>query len=107
VNLRVAGLAIASLVCHRLSTATRSLSLVAQGVAMSVNRVVLRSKDVLVYKGMEVDKNILDAIIGTDKRLLWAFIRKEDGSIIAVPYTEEQVIWMSESDVRREQDVEI
>lgn len=74
---------------------------------MSANRVELGPRDVLVYKGKEIDQNILEAIIETDKRLLWAFVCGEYGDIRAVPYSEEEVIWMAESDVIREQDVEI
>jgi hypothetical protein len=76
-------------------------------MASSANQVVLRAKDVLIYKGQEIDKDILDAVIGTDQRLLWQFVKKEDGSIAAIAFNEEQVIWMSERDVRREQDIEI
>lgn len=75
---------------------------------MSARRPVeLRAREVLVYKGMEIDRAVLDAIVSTDKRLLWAFIKNPVGDIVAVPYSEEQVIWMSESDIRTEQDVEI
>jgi hypothetical protein len=75
---------------------------------MALNRVELGKKDVLVYKGFEIDRNILDAIVSTDKRLLWAFERSDmDTTIRARPYSEEQVIWMSENDVVKEHDVEI
>lgn len=70
-------------------------------------RVELGPKDVLVYKGKEIDKDILEAILDTKKRLLWAFVEGADGDIRAVPYSEEHVIWMSEEDVVREQDVEL
>lgn len=70
-------------------------------------RVELGSRDVLVYKGKEIDKNILEAIVDTKKRLLWAFVEGAEGDVRAVPYSEEQVIWMSEEDVVREQDVEL
>lgn len=70
-------------------------------------RVEVRSEDVLIYRGMEIDRTVLDAILDTNKRLLWAFVANEAGDVRAVPYSEDQVIWMSESDVLREQDVEI
>ncbi len=71
------------------------------------NRVELHARDVLVYKGKEIDRNILEAILETDKRLLWAFVRGENGDVRAIPYSEEQVIWMSEKDVLQPDDVEI
>jgi hypothetical protein len=74
---------------------------------MAVNRVELGSRDVLVYKGKDIDRGILEAIIDTDKRVLWAFIENAEGTICAFPYSENEVIWMEESDVLREQDVEI
>lgn len=63
--------------------------------------------EVLVYKGFEIDRIVLDAVIDTNKRLLWAFVLGRNGDIRAVPYSEEEVIWMAESDIVREQDVEI
>ncbi len=73
----------------------------------SYRQVELGGKEVLVHKGMLIDRNILDAIVDTNKRLLWAFVRNELGDIQAIPYTESEVIWMAESDILREKDVEI
>lgn len=70
-------------------------------------RVELGAKDVLVYKGMELDRNVLDAIVDTNKRLLWAFVRGSNDDVRAVPYSEERVIWLSEEDVLKERDVEV
>lgn len=70
-------------------------------------RIELSAQDILVYEGKEVDWDILKAIFDTDRRLLWAFITNAYGDLQAVPYTEQEVIWMAESDVLREQDVEI
>jgi hypothetical protein len=74
---------------------------------MRANRVELEAGDVLVYKGKDIDLTILEAILDTDKRLLWAFVRSENGDIHPVAYSEAHVIWMAESDVLREQDVEV
>lgn len=74
---------------------------------MEARRVELRRGDVLVYKGMELDRDVLDAVIDTNKRLLWAFVRGKDGDIRAIPYSETHVIWMAESDIVKEQEVEI
>lgn len=74
---------------------------------MAANRVTLKAQDVLVYKGKEIDRGVLEAIIDADKRLLWAFIEGEDKVIHAFPYSESHVIWLEQSDMRREQDVEI
>jgi hypothetical protein len=70
-------------------------------------RVILRSTDVLVYRGKEIDREVLDAVLGTDKRLLWAFVRNGKGDIMAVPYSEDRVVWLSESDVHQPEDVEV
>lgn len=69
-------------------------------------RVELGADEVLVYKGLEINRAVLNAIVDTNKRLLWAFVRK-GADLRAVPYTEAEVIWMAESDVLRAQDVEI
>jgi hypothetical protein len=69
-------------------------------------RVELGANEVLVYKGMEIDRAVLNAIVDTNKRLLWAFVVK-DGDIRAMPYTEAEVIWMAETDILKEQDVEL
>jgi len=70
-------------------------------------RVELGCNEILVYKGLEIDREILDAVIDTNKRLLWAFVRGDGGDVRAVPYSEEQVIWMADSDVVKERDVEV
>jgi hypothetical protein len=69
-------------------------------------QVVLGGNDVLLHRGMFIDSEVLDAILSTDKRLLWAFIRNGE-DVQACPFSEEEVIWMTEHDVVREQDVEI
>lgn len=74
---------------------------------MAFSRVNLESSDTLVYQGMEIDHNVLDAIVDTNRRLLWAFVKGECGDVRAVPYDESHVIWMSEADILSEQDVEI
>ncbi len=76
---------------------------------MSVGRkrIEVGRRDVIVYRDLEIDHEILDAILGTDKRLLWAFVRNEAGDVRAVPYSEERVIWLSDEDIVKEQDVEI
>jgi hypothetical protein len=70
-------------------------------------RVELGRGEVLVYKGMEIDQQVLDAVVETNKRLLWAFVRGEGGDVRAVPYSEDHVIWLSESDITKEREVEI
>lgn len=69
-------------------------------------RVLLRSTDVLVYRGMEIDRDVLDAVLSTNKRLLWAFIRNGK-DVRAIPYDESRVIWLAESDVQQPDEVEI
>lgn len=72
-----------------------------------LRRVELKQNELLVYKGMEIDRCVLDAVVdGTSKRLLWAFVRKGD-VVMAVPYSEEHVIWMSVDDVMSPDEVEM
>ena len=61
---------------------------------------VIRSNDTLVFKGYEIDADILDAIVNPDKRLLWAFIKK-DHDIRPVAYSEDKVIWLTDEDLVR------
>ena len=71
-------------------------------------QVVLGGNDVLLHRGMFIDSEVLDAILSTDKRLLWAFIRNEgNDDVQACPFSEAEVIWMTEADVLQEKDVEI
>lgn len=74
---------------------------------MLTNRVTIGANDVLIYKGKEIGMDILDAILDTNKRLLWAFVQGSYGDVQAVAYSEERVIWMSESDVQSERDIEV
>jgi len=75
---------------------------------MSIGRrVELSRSEVLVYKGREIDRDVLDAIVDTNKRLLWAFVSGENGDVRAIPYSEVHVIWLSEDDIVKERDVEV
>jgi hypothetical protein len=56
-------------------------------------RIVVSADDLLVVNGMELDGEILKAIVQPDKRVLWAFVRK-GGDVRPVAYTEQQVIWL-------------
>lgn len=70
-------------------------------------RVSLGRGEVLVYKGVDIDRDVLDAIVDTKKRLLWAFVRGEGGVVRAVAYSEEHCIWLEESDMPREEEIEV
>lgn len=61
---------------------------------------VIRSNDTLVFKGYEIDANILDAIVNPEARLLWAFIKKGH-DIRPVAYSEDKVIWLTDEDLVR------
>lgn len=75
---------------------------------MADNRVELQRGDVLVYKGKEIDRGVLNAMVDCNKRVLWAFVSSDCGTrIMAVPYTEHQVIWMTPEDVLQPNEVEI
>jgi hypothetical protein len=59
---------------------------------------------------LEVDRGVLDAIVGAagkNKRVLWAFVKNELGDIMACPYSEDQVIWMTPEDVTQPEEVEL
>jgi hypothetical protein len=70
-------------------------------------RITMRDGDVLVYKGLELDQDVLEAVTGTDRRLLWAFIKGDGGDVRAVPFTEEECVWLTESDLHDERDIEV
>lgn len=70
-------------------------------------RIVLRSSDTLIYRGKALDKEVLDAVLSTNQRLLWAFVRNGDGDIQACPYDESRVVWLEESDIQQPNEVEI
>lgn len=70
-------------------------------------RVVLRPGDTLIYRGKALDREVLDAVLSTNQRLLWAFVRNASGDIQACPYDESRVVWLEESDVQQPEDVEV
>lgn len=70
-------------------------------------RVELMRGEVLVHKGLEIDRDVLDAVVDTNKRVLWAFVRGRNGDIRAVPYSESHVIWLTEDDIIKPEEVEI
>lgn len=75
---------------------------------MGGRRIEVTSKDVLVYRGMEFDQSVLEAIMNPSKRLLWAFIRREGSDDVrAIPYSESECIWLQESDVQQPEDIEV
>lgn len=73
---------------------------------MTERRVEVGCADVLVYRGVEIDCALLDVVLGKNSRVLWAFISKDD-RIMAVPYGEDQCIWMTPEDVMQPNEVEV
>ena len=73
---------------------------------MPGRRIEVGKHDTVIYRGLELDATVLQAIVSTNKRVLWAFIKKS-GNIMAVPYSEEQCIWMTEADVMQPEEVEL
>jgi len=61
---------------------------------------IIRSNDTLVFKGYEIDASVMEAIVNTDARLLWAFIKKGN-DIAPVAYSEDRVIWLADEDLVR------
>ena len=70
-------------------------------------QVVLHPGDRLVYRGLEIDTSVLDAVLNTDVRILWAFETDGHGGITLVPHTEETCIWLSADDVATPEEIEI
>ena len=65
-------------------------------------RIVVRKTDTLVVNGYEVDASVLGDMMDPERRLLWAFVRAENGvDIRPVPYDETRVVWLAEEDLRR------
>ena len=65
---------------------------------MPGRRIIVRKDDMLVFKGYEIDAEVLRAIVNPDVRALWAFV-KRGSQIQPVAYAEDRVIWLSEEDV--------
>ena len=68
---------------------------------MTARRLVVSRDDVLVFKGMELDANILSEMLTGDKRLLWAFVKNADGDTQPISYSEDRVIWLTDDDLVR------
>lgn len=67
-------------------------------------RLVLHSDDVLIVGGLELDVTVLMAILNADSRLLWAFIKSEDGEgIQPIAISEERCIWLLPGDLERKE----
>ena len=65
-------------------------------------RLTITRDDVLVLNGFELDASTLIDITKPDKRLLWAFVKSEDGTDIRpVAYSEDRVIWLTSEDLVR------
>lgn len=62
---------------------------------------MLRKEDVIVLGGVELHCDTLRAMIDPEARLLWGFVRNDLGDIMAVPYTENQLIWLDDKDLER------
>jgi hypothetical protein len=74
---------------------------------MAQERVVVGKRDIIEYRGRTISAAVLDAITDTNARLLWAFMKDADGNVQPVAYTEDKVIWMTDADVLRPDEVEI
>lgn len=64
-------------------------------------RLIVQRDDVLVFKGMELDAGILDEMFTANKRLLWYFLKNKEGDVRPICVSEEQCIWLQESDLER------
>jgi len=55
-------------------------------------------EDSITINDCKIDIGVLLAVIDTDKRYLWQFVKK-DGIVQAVPYSEEQIIWIDRKEI--------
>jgi len=58
-----------------------------------------RERNQIIINGQAIDLSVLYAIVKADHRVLWHF-KREKGRVIAVPYSEHEVIWLDESKAR-------
>ena len=63
-------------------------------------RIVVRKDDVLIVNGLALDGEVLKDMMDPSKRLLWAFVRK-DNDVQPCAYSEEHCIWLQDSDLER------
>lgn len=70
-------------------------------------RVEVEPGDVIVYKGKEIDAEVLASMLDTSKRLLWAFAVSDTDDIMAFAYTEAEVLWLQPDDILQPEDVEL
>ena len=68
---------------------------------MARRRIVVQKDDVLIIGGVEVDAEILREIVNPQKRLLWYFIRRDNGDCQPVAVSEDQCIWLTDDDLVR------
>jgi len=64
-------------------------------------RLQIRTGDLLVVKGFELQAEVLEQIINPDNRVLWAFVRNDHGDLQPVPYDESRVVWLADDDIIR------
>jgi hypothetical protein len=64
-------------------------------------RIQVYAEDTLLIGGFEVQAEILTAVLDPKVRALWAFVHDEEGRCQPTPVTEEQCIWLQNSDMQR------
>jgi hypothetical protein len=67
----------------------------------------LNPGDRLVYRGLEIDTSLLDALLDFTARILWEFNSDSKGGIVVTPHDESSCIWMSDADILQPEDVEL
>ncbi len=60
--------------------------------------------DVLLINGYEIEASILMELVKPDNRVLWAFVKGENGDLQPVPSDETRCIWLQDSDLERTAD---
>ncbi len=66
-------------------------------------RIVVRRDDVLVVGGLELDGEVLRSIVDPTRRLLWCFVRSDQGDVQPIALDETRVIWLTDGDLVREE----
>ena len=64
-------------------------------------RIVVHDDDVLMVGSLALDGEVLKAIVNPKKRLLWYFMRNENGDVQPVALDETKVIWLTDNDCER------
>lgn len=70
-------------------------------VILPRRRVEVGPHDTIVFGDLEIDADILAMVLDTKVRGLWSFVLSDDGRVQPALYTEDRVLWLEDSDIKR------